>query len=101
MTLTDRDEASFTFLLHGTAEAHAIGSWAKAAFLPPEMFHALLQSLIAEWLEAGSDRVRNRCRRSGRLGRLLRQRGFRSLSERRDSALGPLRVREPGSQGSG
>ena len=55
MTLTDRDEASFTFLLHGTAEAHAIGSWAKAAFLPPEMFHALLQSLIAEWLEAGSD----------------------------------------------
>jgi hypothetical protein len=44
---TDRDEASFTFLLHGTAEAHAIGSWAKAAFLPPEMFYALLQSLEA------------------------------------------------------
>jgi hypothetical protein len=36
-------------------QAHAIGSWAKAAFLPPEMFHALLQSLTAEWLEAGSD----------------------------------------------
>ena len=56
MTVPDRVEASFTFLLHGTAEAHAIGSWAKAAFLPPEMFNALLQSLIAEWLEAGSDR---------------------------------------------
>ena len=55
MTLIDSDEASFTFLLHGTAEAHAIGGWAKAVFLPPEMFHALLQSLIAEWLEAGSD----------------------------------------------
>ena len=37
------------------AEAHAIGGWAKAVFLPPEMFHALLQSLIGEWLEAGSD----------------------------------------------
>ena len=55
MPPTGRDETSFTFLLHGTAEAHAIGSWAKAAFLPPEMFHALLQSLIAEWLEAGSN----------------------------------------------
>jgi hypothetical protein len=55
MTLTNRDEASFTFLLHGAAEAHAIGRWAQAAFLPPEMFHALLQSLIAEWREAGSD----------------------------------------------
>ena len=55
MPPTDRDETSFTFLLHGTAEAHAIGSWARAAFLPPETFQALLQSLIAEWLEAGSD----------------------------------------------
>ena len=55
MAVNENDEASFTFLLHGTAEAHAIGGWAKAAFLPPEMFHALLQSLIAEWLEAGSD----------------------------------------------
>jgi hypothetical protein len=54
MTLINRDEASFTFLLHGTAEAHAIGSWARAAFLPPEIFHALLRSLMAEWLEAGS-----------------------------------------------
>ena len=55
VTVTDTDEPSFTFLLCGTAEAHAIGSWAKSAFLPPEMFHALLQSLIGEWLEAGSD----------------------------------------------
>jgi hypothetical protein len=55
MPPTDRDETSFTFLLHGTAEAHAIGSWAKTAFLPPEMFHALLESLIAEWLKAGSE----------------------------------------------
>ena len=55
MTVTDTDEPSFTFLLHGIAEAHAIGNWAKSAFLPPEMFHALLQSLISEWLEAGSD----------------------------------------------
>ena len=50
-----RDEASFNFLLHGTPEAQAFGSWAKAAFLPPEIFNALLQSLIAEWLEADSD----------------------------------------------
>jgi hypothetical protein len=42
-------------LLHGTAEAQEIGSWAKAAFLPPEMFYAPLQSIIAEWLEGGSD----------------------------------------------
>jgi hypothetical protein len=55
MTVPDRVAASFTFLLHGTAEAHAIGSWAKAAFLSPEIFHALLQSLIAEWLDAGSE----------------------------------------------
>jgi hypothetical protein len=55
MPLTETAEASFTFLLHGTAEANAIGRWAQAAFLPPEMFHALLQSLIAEWREAGSD----------------------------------------------
>ena len=55
MPPTGRGETSFTFLLHGTAEAHAIGNLAKSAFLPPEMFHALLQSLIAEWLEAGSD----------------------------------------------
>ncbi len=55
MPPTGRGETSFTFLLHGTPEAHAIGSWARAAFLPPEMFHALLQSLISEWLEAGSD----------------------------------------------
>jgi hypothetical protein len=55
MPLTDTAEASFTFLLHGTPEAHAIGSWARAAFLPPETFQALLSSLIGEWLEAGSD----------------------------------------------
>jgi hypothetical protein len=55
MAVNDNDESSFTFLLHGTAEAHAIGGWAKAAFLPPEMFHALRQSLIVEWVEAGSD----------------------------------------------
>ena len=37
-----------------TAGANATGNWAKAAFLPPEMFHALLQCLIAQWLQAGS-----------------------------------------------
>ena len=44
MPLTDTAEASFAFLLNGAAEANAIGSWARAAFLPPETFQALLSS---------------------------------------------------------
>ena len=52
-TLADRDEASFTFLLHGASEAGVIGNWAQGVFLPPEIFAELLKSLMAEWQDAG------------------------------------------------
>jgi hypothetical protein len=55
MSIADLDESWFPFLRRGTPEAAMIGSWARAAFLPPETFQALLSSLIGEWLEAGSD----------------------------------------------
>jgi hypothetical protein len=55
MSITDREEAWFPFLRHGPREAAIIGSWARAAFLPPDIFKALLGSLIGEWLEAGAD----------------------------------------------
>jgi hypothetical protein len=50
-----RDESMFPFFRQGTLEASTIGSWARVAFLPPDMFQALLSSLIGEWLEAGAD----------------------------------------------
>jgi hypothetical protein len=55
MSPTDRDESWFPFFRQGTPEAPTIGSWARAAFLPPETFQALLKSLMCEWLEAGAD----------------------------------------------
>jgi hypothetical protein len=55
MSLVDRDESMFPFFRQGTAEASTIGSWARAAFLPPDTFQALVKSLIGEWLEAGTD----------------------------------------------
>ena len=54
MTHAIRDEADFTFLLYGTLEAQAIGHWAHAVFLPPEIFAELLKTLVAEWIGAGS-----------------------------------------------
>ena len=54
MTHAIRDEADFTFLLYGTLEAQAIGHWAHAVFLPPEIFGELLKTLVAEWIGAGS-----------------------------------------------
>jgi hypothetical protein len=55
MSVTDREEAPFPFLRKGPPQAPLIGQWARAAFLPPETFQALLASLIGEWLEAGID----------------------------------------------
>jgi hypothetical protein len=55
MFSTERDEAMFPFIRRGTPEASIIGSWARAAFLPPETFRALLESLTCEWLETGAD----------------------------------------------
>jgi hypothetical protein len=55
MLAADRGPLQFPFLRQGTPEASTIGGWARAAFLPPETFRALLKSLIGEWLEAGSD----------------------------------------------
>ena len=55
MSITDREGAWFPFPRHGPHDAAIIGSWARAAFLPPDIFKALLGSLIGEWLEAGAD----------------------------------------------
>lgn len=55
MTHADRDQATFTFPLHGGFDAQVVGKWARAASVPPEFFAELLKSLRIEWMDAGCE----------------------------------------------